>query len=131
MVIGVPAASLRKFTLAYCTQGQPPICQAATLLSGFGPTFRFHEVGENVIDACQVPFAFRFQPLQDARIKSHAHWDLRPDVAQSHHFCQLFLGQARNLVVVDARIVARGLPCGAAAGGIEFSLRPAPALDIV
>ena len=92
---------------------------------------RFHEVGENVVDARQVTFAFRFQPLQDARIKSHAHWNLRPDVAQSHHFCQLFLSQARNLVAVDARIVARGLPCGNAAGSVKFSLRPASALDIV
>ncbi len=48
--------------LAHCTQGEPRL-PGWGLLSGFGPTFRFHEVGENVIDARQVTFAFRFQPL--------------------------------------------------------------------
>jgi hypothetical protein len=96
------------------------------LLPGFAPTFRFHEVDKNIIDARQVTFAFQFQPFQNAWIKSHAYRDLRSDVAQSHHFCQLFLSQARNLVVVDARMVARSLPCGNAAGSVKFSLRPAP-----
>jgi hypothetical protein len=82
----VPGSISAKIYSTVLYARSPPRFARLGLLSGFSPTFRFHEVGEHVIDARQVTFVFRFQPLQDTRFKSHAHWDLRPDVAQSNHF---------------------------------------------
>ena len=93
-------------------------------------SFCFHEIGENVIDPRQMAFPLRFQPFDDSRIKAHAYRHFWSNVAQAHHFLELLAGQAWDITIVYARIIAPSLPRGNTADSIEFSLRPAPAPDI-
>src|SRR5207247_10428597 len=69
----------------------------------------FHDVPQNIVDPGEVAFPLRFQPGEHAWFEAHAHRHLRPDISQWHHLSQLLIGQARNVVKVDIRIISGGL----------------------
>src|ERR1035438_8059605 len=48
----------------------PPSAGGVVLPAGPGLLFRFHQVRENIVDACQVAFALGPQPIEDLDRKS-------------------------------------------------------------
>ncbi len=75
--------------------------KCARLLSRTLPLFRFHEIGEDIVNAGQVAFTLGLEPSENLRVKPDAHRYFPPDVAQPHQFRQLFFGQARNISEID------------------------------
>lgn len=75
--------------------------KCARLLPGTLPLFRFHEVGEDIVDAGQMAFTLGLEPSENLRIKPDTHRYSPSDVAQPHQLRQLFFGQARNISEID------------------------------
>src|ERR1039457_214072 len=78
------------------------------------PVLGFHQVCEDVADACQVTFALGFQPIENPRVETHTHCYLPPDVTQPRHARQLLSGQAGDVIEVNVRIVSSRLAYGSA-----------------
>src|SRR5438128_2258619 len=90
--------------------------RVADLPAGPRPLLSFHQVRKDVVDPRQVAFALGPQPSEDAGVKAYAYrYFTRSGVTQSYHFCQLFIGHARDVFEVDARVVHRRLTPGNAA----------------
>ena len=92
--------------------------------------FGFHQVHEDVVDAGDVAFAFRPEPLQHARIEAHAYRHFAAHVADAHHAGQLFGRELRDIGVIDAPVVARSLPGGNALDSFDLAFSPLPVPDI-
>ena len=71
--------------------------------------FRFHQVGEDIVNARQVTLAFRFEPSKDFRVEADAYGYFPPEVAQPHEMGKLLAGQARDVAEINIRVVPRRL----------------------
>jgi len=76
--------------------GAPPALWSGTL-----PLFGFHQVGEDVVDACQVAFTLGLEPSEHFRVEADTHRYLPPDVAQPHQLGQLLVRQAWDISEID------------------------------
>jgi hypothetical protein len=95
------------------------------------PLLRLHQVRENVVDPRQVTFAFGPQPSEDPRVQAHTNGYLaRSSATQPYHVRQLFIGQARDVFEVNARVVHRRLTPGNAAQSLALLFSPLPVPDI-
>jgi len=92
--------------------------------------FHFHEIGQDIVDARQVSFAFGLQPVENARIQAHADRYLWPDVARADHASQLLGRHSRDVAVVDTGVVAGGLLLGDLPQGSPLFSSPFPVVDI-
>ncbi len=85
----------------------------AVKLSRLHAPLSLHYIGENVINTGQMTAAFTFEPFQYLRIEPYANrYFGRRQIALADHASQLFLGQCRDIRVVDMRIIACRLPGG-------------------
>ena len=86
--------------------------QRNALWPGLLPSLRFHQVGEDIVDARQVAFSLGPEPGENLRVKADARRYFPPDVAQPHQVRQLLLGQAWDISEIDVGVIAGRMTLG-------------------
>ena len=91
-------------------------------LSGVMACFRFHQVREDVINACQMAWTLGLQPFEHLRFKTNADRNFRMPFAEADHAGQLLIGHIGYLAVIRRRLFPRdALERGAVTGTKRFA----------
>ena len=71
------------------------------------------------------------EPFEHLRVEADADRDLAPGAAQPHKVPELLLGQARNVLEINAGVVSGRLYAAGLADGLLLPLSPHSVPDIV